>query len=1209
VAITQGKENAGKVTGMIFIPDSTATAGTDTNYRNQIKQAVTDHGAVTAAYQAPSGTSGSSQTGNYFHTTSATANHDVLIVGWDDNISRTLFPTQPPGNGAWLVRNSWGTDWGMSGYFWMSYYTPIRTVSAVTEYDPNFSDEIFCYAPFGVTGWTGAQGTSNTISYANIFQGAANDGLLTQVVLYVHNPGMTYSVRVAADSLSTSNTALKTAAINSAVIHTVPFMPQFPGYYTIDVPVPLDVGGKKFAVAVTVTGTNPRAPIEGNNGDSVRQATSAAGQSFVLLGTNQSWDDVSARANNPVNVVLGAIVSQPPPPVGPVNAVWQNSTPGSLNRIHGTGGNIPIIIIPSHFRSADLVKGGRLDQASKWATDAIMHAADTYIFTGMSSYFDVYVHLRSDTVAPVPSTGYVDRFQTTVNGVNFNSLVTELAANLPNGENVRVIHLGNSDLAGQIGGHAYLNLGAMLSWGRNPNSSTGAWWEGTADPKDVVPWALHEFWGHGFAGFGDEYAYVQAGFGTSDSYPNTIRSTTQPADNAVPWSNFIGFTEPAPMTGNIPGQNMTHGVFQNTGIPWWQPTEDSFMKNHHTRYVPMFHKWLIYQRTMTFSSLYRTLHDFQTQMGITLPVPPPALTAEDGLRKAAMEGGTYTMTGDIELTSQLNVSGDLILDLNGHTLTINIPQGGAVQSGINISRDRTLTINDTPGGGALTINRTGGDGAGINTSGATLVINGGTITANGGGWSAGIGGAHRQGRDNGTVRINGGTVLATGQNHGAGIGGGAEGSGGIVEINGGTITATGGSSSIADIGPGTAGGYGQNIRIGGFGDVTASRVVPAFITESYAPIIDVQPSDRTVAVGGNAVFTITARAWPLPTYQWQVSTNDGGTWMNVSGATGTTLTIANVTLDFDGNRYRCAVTNSEGTVNSNAATLTVTEVQGPPNPSDGIDYTAPDITITGSGAAGVTINLTQETINLGDFTVAAFSTDGGGRWQAVRSDTFSATRFPRMFNRDMELWLSDTAIDRSTKQPGEGAAIVKFAKINKRPRMERVVINYLIGADTTGITSGAWVLSERNGTSSIKAGIEIALANGRVPDVNGYGRFIGANGSTNGIAVMPISGIKPVRTTYFIRQGAGQSGSEFTAASRARRINVLGEQRPPRYSVNAKSGILKFRAGTYIAINSGSARIESEKGDLNLSAQTGMIELWLAATSRRPASAKQVINR
>jgi hypothetical protein len=92
--------------------------------------------------------------------------------------------------------------------------------------------------------------------------------------------------------------------------------------------------------------------------------------------------------------------------------------------------------------------------------------------------------------------------------------------------------------------------------------------------------------------------------------------------------------------------------------------------------------------------------------------------------------------------------------------------------------------------------------------------------------------------------------------------------------------------------------------------------VPAAITTQ--PILNVKACDQS-----NASFTVAASG-STPTYQWQVSTDGGSNYSDVSGATSATLTLSPATLAQNGNRYRAIVgVGACGTVVSSAGILTV----------------------------------------------------------------------------------------------------------------------------------------------------------------------------------------------------------------------------------------------------------------------------------------------
>lgn len=112
------------------------------------------------------------------------------------------------------------------------------------------------------------------------------------------------------------------------------------------------------------------------------------------------------------------------------------------------------------------------------------------------------------------------------------------------------------------------------------------------------------------------------------------------------------------------------------------------------------------------------------------------------------------------------------------------------------------------------------------------------------------------------------------------------------------------------------------IRVG-----LVAATVPAFTT---------QPSSTSVNAGANATFTVAVTGTLTPTIRWQVSTNGGTSWSNLSDAaphsstTTTTLTITAATGSLSTYRYRAVATNQSGSTTSNAATLTVNFMSATP---------------------------------------------------------------------------------------------------------------------------------------------------------------------------------------------------------------------------------------------------------------------------------------
>ena len=292
------------VQNVYFIPPRTTPAD-NTN----IKTALTSYGAVDTSMYIDSGAQSSldssywkQSTGSYYYYGSSSVNHDVTIIGWDDAYDKSNFATAPAGNGAFLIRNSWGTGWGNSGYFWISYYdTRIGKNNYVftAEKARNY-DRVYQYDPLGHVGRTGYPG-SPTIWMANVFTSTSvSPETLTAVSFYTTDVNTAYEIYIYRNPTpgGPKNGGTLVSSMTGAFLNA--------GYHTIRMSTkPILQPGNTFSVVVKLT--NPSLVVQpmgfeyyydaGPRSFSSSQATANAGESWISYD-GVSWDDLTTIFTN-----------------------------------------------------------------------------------------------------------------------------------------------------------------------------------------------------------------------------------------------------------------------------------------------------------------------------------------------------------------------------------------------------------------------------------------------------------------------------------------------------------------------------------------------------------------------------------------------------------------------------------------------------------------------------------------------------------------------------------------------------------------------------------------------------------------------------------------------------------------------------------------------------------------------------------------------
>lgn len=269
-----------------------------------IKKMIFKYGGVQSSFYASVLTdrTGSSQyyndeTYSYCYIGSEKPNHDIVIIGWDDNYPKENFNLELEGNGAFICRNSWGSSFGNDGNFYISYYDSniaVRNTVYTKVEEPDNYDNIY---QTDLCGYVGQLGYLEESAYfANAYTAEGNE-TIEAVGFYTTGIDTEYSIYICEDFQDSTSLSKRSDPIMKGKFTNS-------GYYTIKLDQPVDVSaGQKYAVIVRVTTPNSQRPIavEFANDRQTADVDLNDGEGYVSY-KGISWD--RTEEGNKCNVCL-----------------------------------------------------------------------------------------------------------------------------------------------------------------------------------------------------------------------------------------------------------------------------------------------------------------------------------------------------------------------------------------------------------------------------------------------------------------------------------------------------------------------------------------------------------------------------------------------------------------------------------------------------------------------------------------------------------------------------------------------------------------------------------------------------------------------------------------------------------------------------------------------------------------------------------------
>ena len=228
------------------------------------------------------------KTSAYCYIGTQKPNHDVVIVGWDDNYSKDNFSVPLEANGAFICANSWGKEFGENGLFYVSYYDSnigIHSVAYTGVEDEDNYDNIY---QSDLCGWVGQLGyEEDTAWFANAYTSKKAEEIKA-VGFYATGKNTSYEIYVVEDFTDASSLNKR------RLIQSGSFMNA--GFYTVDLNTAIKTeAGKKYAVVIKITTPDEVRPIaiEYRAGKSTKNVILDDGEGYIsYLG--RVWENVES---------------------------------------------------------------------------------------------------------------------------------------------------------------------------------------------------------------------------------------------------------------------------------------------------------------------------------------------------------------------------------------------------------------------------------------------------------------------------------------------------------------------------------------------------------------------------------------------------------------------------------------------------------------------------------------------------------------------------------------------------------------------------------------------------------------------------------------------------------------------------------------------------------------------------------------------------